>query len=157
MSAMGAPAVMSGGVTLAPFTINPKDMALLELRQFDEARISTLLSVPPVLMGLPTGDSMTYKNIEGIYDFHWRAYLRPKAATIMEAISGWALNMNQTVELNRDEYVRPAVAERVSAWSELFNIHDEATGERAITIAEIRAAEKLGSVTEPHLTSVAQQ
>lgn len=38
LSAMGAPAVLSGGVTLTPFTITPKDMALLELRQFDEAR-----------------------------------------------------------------------------------------------------------------------
>src|SRR5262245_16770544 len=91
LSANGAPAVMSGGITLQPFTLSPKDMALLELRQFDEARIATLLGVPPFLMGLPSGDSMTYKNAEGVYDFHWRAYLRPKASTITEAISHWAL------------------------------------------------------------------
>jgi phage portal protein BeeE len=155
LSANGAPAIMSGGVTLAPFTITPKDMALLELRQFDEARIATLLSVPPTLLGLPSGDSMTYRNVEGIYDFHWRAYLRPKAAAIMEAISNWTTASTQTVQLNRDEYVRPAVAERVQGWSTLFNIFDPATGERAITIPEIRAAEKLGSVTQPHETSIA--
>jgi HK97 family phage portal protein len=144
LSAMGAPAVLSGGVTLNPFTINPKDMALLELRQFDEARISTLLSVPPMLLGLPTGDSsMTYRNAEGIYDFHWRAYLRPKAATIMEAISGWALPSTQRIELNRDEYVRPSFAERVVGYQTLFNILDPTTGERAITVDEIRAAERL--------------
>ena len=141
---MGAPAVLSGGVTLNPITINPKEMALLELRQFDEARISTLLSVPPMLLGLPTGDSsMTYRNAEGIYDFHWRAYLRPKAATIMEAISGWALPSTQRIELNRDEYVRPSFSERVVGYQTLFNIMDPATGERAITVDEIRAAERL--------------
>ncbi len=151
LSAMGAPAVMSGGVTLAPFTISPKDMALLELRQFDEARIATLLCVPPTLLALPSGEgSLVYRNAEGIYDFHWRAYIRPKVATIMEAISQWALPSTQKVELNRDEYVRPAFSERTTAWSTLFNIHDEATGERAVTIEEIRAAERLNA-TAPSL------
>lgn len=156
MSSMGAPAVMSGGVTLAPFTINPKDMALLELRQFDEARIATLLSCPPTLLGLPTGEgSLVYQNVTAIYDFHWRAHLRPKAATITEAISQWALPGPQRVELNRDEYVRPAFAERVAGYATLFGIHDEATGERGITIAEIRAAERLEGVA-PETTAVAR-
>lgn len=147
LSAMGAPAVMSGGVTLAPFTINPREMALLELRQFDEARIATLLSVPPTLLGLPTGEgSLVYQNVTSIYDFHWRAMMRPKAAYIMEAISNWALTGPQRVELNRDEYVRPTFAERITGWSTLFNIHDEATGERAVTIAEIRNAERLNGI-----------
>lgn len=156
LSSMGAPAVMSGGVTLAPFTINPKDMALLELRQFDEARISTLLCVPPTLLALPSGEgSLVYRNAEGIYDFHWRAYLRPKAAAIMEAISNWALPVTQRVELNRDEYVRPAFPERITGWSQLFNIHDETTGERGISIDEIRTAERLqGTAAED--TSVAR-
>lgn len=147
LSAMGAPAVMSGGATLAPFTFNPKDMALLELRQFDEARIATLLCVPPTLLGLPSGEgSLVYRNAEGIYDFHWRAYIRPKAATIMEAISQWALPSTQRIELNRDEYVRPSFVDRIAGWSQLFNIHDETTGERAITIQEIRDAERLNAV-----------
>jgi hypothetical protein len=31
ISALGAPAVLSGGVTLSPFTVSPKDMALLDV------------------------------------------------------------------------------------------------------------------------------
>jgi hypothetical protein len=122
-------------------------MALIELRSFDEIRISTLLGVPSLLMGLPTGDrSMTYRNAEGIYDFHWRAYLRPKAATLMEAISHWALPSTQSIELNRDEYVRPNFQERVGAYNMLFNMYDPATGQRAMTIDEIRAAERLAAL-----------
>jgi hypothetical protein len=147
MSSMGAPAVMSGGVTLSPFTVTPKDMALLELRQFDEARIATLLCVPPTLLALPSGDgSLVYRNAEGIYDFHWRAYLRPKAATIMEAFSQWALLSTQRIELNRDEYVRPGFPDRIVAWSQLFNIFDPETGQRAISIDEIRSAERLSAI-----------
>ncbi len=147
MSAMGAPAVLSGGVTLQPMTFNPKDMALLELRQFSEARISTLLGVPPMLMALPSGDtSMTYRNAEGVYDFHWRAYLRPKAATIMEALSLWALPSTQSVEMNRDDYIRPSFTERAAAYQQLFSIFDPATGLRAITIPEIREAERFASL-----------
>jgi HK97 family phage portal protein len=141
-SALGAPAVLAGGMTLTPFTINPRDMALLELMQFSEARICVLLGVPPTLMGLPAGDTMTYRNANAIYDFHWRAYLRPKAQEVMEAISQWALPRGQQVELNRDEYTRPDFGERVAAYKVLFDIVDE-EGERAITVDEIRAAERL--------------
>jgi phage portal protein BeeE len=151
LSSNGAPAVMSGGVTLAPFTLNPKDMALLELRQFDEARIATLLCVPPMLLGLPSGDgSLVYRNAEGIYDFHWRAFLRPKAATIAEAISNWALPSTQNIELNRDEYVRPPFETRIPGYSALFNMVDE-TGQRAMTIEEIRAAERLNGVATEYV------
>ena len=143
MNAMGAPAVLSGGVTLTPFTISPKEMALLELRQFDEQRICTLLGVPPLLMALPTGDtSMTYRNAEGIYDFHWRAYLKPRAAQIVDAISNWALPSTQSLEVNRDEYVRGTFTERATAYAALFALVDE-QGRRAITIDEIRDAERL--------------
>jgi HK97 family phage portal protein len=151
LSAMGAPAVLSGGITLSPFTLSPKDMALLELRQFDESRISVLLSVPPLLMSLPTGErAMTYRNAEGIYDFHWRAYLRPKASAIMEAISNWALPSTQSVELNRDEYVRPPLQDRAVVYQTLFNIVEPTTGKRAITVDEIRAAERLNAWDGPN-------
>lgn len=143
MSAMGAPATLSGGVTLQPFNMNPRDMALLELRQFDESRISVLLGVPPLLMALPDNNTMTYKNAEGIYDFHWRAHLKPKAATIMEAFSHWTLPGTQSVELNRDDYVKPPFNERVVGYQTMFNIYDPVTGARAITIDEIREAERL--------------
>jgi HK97 family phage portal protein len=159
LNAMGAPATLSGGVTLTPFNLSPRDMSLLELRQFDEARIVTLLGVPPMLMGLPTGDtSMTYRNAEGIYDFHWRAYLRPKAAQIMEAISLWALPSTQSIELNRDDYIKPTFSERVNGYATLFSIVDPATGEHAITIDEIREAERLAAYdnTAPDPMNVTQ-
>ena len=82
LSSIGEPAVLSGGVTWQPTQINPKDMALLELSQFTEARIAYLLGVPAFLVGLPAGgDPMNVlSNVSSIFDYHWRASLRPESA-----------------------------------------------------------------------------
>jgi HK97 family phage portal protein len=110
------PAVLSGGVTAEPLQLNPEEMALLELSQWNESRIAVLLGVPPFLLGLPSGgDSMTYSNVSSLFDFHDRASLKTKAVHVMSAMSNWALPRGQSVELNRDEYSRPALKERSEA------------------------------------------
>ena len=48
----GAPAVLSGTLELETLTTSPREMALLELRIFDETRIAAALGVPPYLVGL---------------------------------------------------------------------------------------------------------
>lgn len=132
----GHPAVLDGGVTLNTHQMNPKDMALLELAQFNESRIAVLLGVPPFLVGLPSGgDSMTYSNVSSLFDFHDRASLRPKATAVMAALSNWALPRGQTVELDREEYSRPALPERATAYKTLVEAG-------AITGDEIRGLER---------------
>ena len=55
----------------------------------EEARIAVLLGMPPFLVGLPSGgDSMTYSNTTALFDYHWRAGLRPMAAHLMSDLSG---------------------------------------------------------------------
>ena len=67
-------------------------MALVELSQLTQSRIAVLLGVPPFLVGLPSGgDSMTYSNVTALFDYHWRAGLRPKAQAVMSALSEWLL------------------------------------------------------------------
>jgi HK97 family phage portal protein len=139
----GAPAVLSGGVELEVLTLSPKEMALLELRIFDETRICSVLGVPPYLVGLPQPSGLTYANATSLFDFHWRATLRPIAQAIGNAISGWALAGETRLEFNRDEYVRPDFGERVAAYAQLHGIVDPVTGQRGITVEEIRAAERL--------------
>lgn len=119
----GEPALVSGGATLHQGnSMSARDMTLLELAQFNEARIAVVLGVPPFLAGLPSGgDSMTYSNVSSLFDFHDRSSLRPKAAAVMSALSGWALPRGQVVELNRDEYTRPALKERAEAYKVLID------------------------------------
>lgn len=133
----GAPGVLSGGAELNQTRPqSAKDLALLELTQFTEARIAVMCGVHPALVGLPSGDSMTYSNMTSLFDFHDRSSLRPKARTVMSALSEWALPRGQSVEMNRDEYSRPALNERAEAYERLFGIG-------AISAEEIRIMERL--------------
>jgi phage portal protein BeeE len=149
----GLPFVADGGITLEMHQINARDMALLELAQFTDARICVLLGVPPFLMALPSGDSMTYSNVEQVFEYHDRSQLRTEAVAVMSALSNWALPRGQTVELDREEYSRPPLTERVGAYTALFNLVDPVTGERAITIPQIQAIERTLFAAAPAVDS----
>lgn len=154
MSSIGEPAVLSGGVTWTPTQINPNDMALTDLLNREEGRIAHLLQVPSELVGIPTAtDPMTYKNVTMWFDLHWRSGLRPKAQHVMSALSAWALPRGTTVELNRDEYVAAEPLERAQTAEILNRIVDPATGQAALTVQEIRAAERLDNSAPSDIAS----
>jgi HK97 family phage portal protein len=143
VSALGLPAVLSGGVTFKATAISPKEMALLDLSQYNDSRIAILLGVPPFLAGLPSGgDSMTYSNVTSLFDFHWRAGLRPKAQAVMLALSGWALPRGTAVEVNRDAYVQAEPLQRAQT-AQILNAIVDPQGNPALTVEEIRRAERL--------------
>jgi HK97 family phage portal protein len=145
-SSIGEPAVLSGGVTYEAIQFSPKDMALVELSQLTQSRIAVLLGVPPFLVGLPSGgDSMTYSNVTALFDYHWRAGLRPKAQTVMSALSEWLLPRGARVEVNRDAYVQPEPESRARTYQTLASIQD-ASGP-AITVEEIRRAERFDALS----------
>jgi HK97 family phage portal protein len=149
MSTIGEPAVLSGGVTWKPTQLSPRDMALLELQSFNESRIAVLLGVPPFIVGLPSGgDPMTYSNVSQIFDFHWRAGLRPKAQAVMAALSAWALPRGTTLEVNRDAYVQPDPYVRAQTAEILNRIKDE-QGNPVASVAEIRDRERFTSTPDP--------
>jgi HK97 family phage portal protein len=142
----GAPPVLDGGVKLnTQHGMSPKDMAMIEIAQFTEARIAVLLGLPPFIVGLSStgSQSMTYSNVSQVFDQHDRLSLRPMAAHVMAALSGWALPSTQRAELNRDEYSRPDFGARVEAYAKLL-----AAG--VMTVEEVRAAERMtGETPEP--------
>jgi HK97 family phage portal protein len=120
---LGLPAVLSGGVEWEPTQIDPVRMALVELLAANEGRLCVMLGVPPFLMGLPSGgDSMTYSNVNSLFDYHWRSGLRPLASIVMGALSEWATPHGTRVELNRDAYVQPGPLERAQTWQILTSI-----------------------------------
>jgi HK97 family phage portal protein len=142
MSSLGLPAVLSGGIDFEVLQLSPKDMALVELAQLNESRIAVLLGVPPFLVGLPSGgDSMTYSNVEQIFDYHWRAGLRPKAQKVMAAMSGWLTPRGTRIEVNRDAYVQPGPLERAQIAEILNRIRDD-DGNPVLTVAQIQASER---------------
>lgn len=112
MSSIGLPAVLSGGVDFRTLSLDPESMALVDLASWNEARIAVLLGVPPFAVGLPSGgDSMTYANVSQLFDYRWRAGLRPMAQAVMAALSYWALPRGTVVEVNRSDFIRPTALE----------------------------------------------
>jgi HK97 family phage portal protein len=138
---IGRPGLLSGGITLnAHQQMSPKDLALLELTQWNDSRIAIALGVPPFLLGLPSGgDSMTYSNVSSLFDFHDRASIRPKVTAVMSALSNWAMPRGTSAELNRDEYSRPALNERADAYVKLVGIG-------ALSGEEVARMERFNSV-----------
>jgi HK97 family phage portal protein len=142
-SSIGEPAVLSGGITWNPTQINPTDMALTGLLDRQEGRIAQLLGMPSELVGIPTAtDPMTYKNISMWTELHWRQGLKPKAKSVMKALSFWALPRGTWVELDSREYVAPMPLEQAQVIQILAAIVDPATGQPALSVQEIR--EQLG-------------
>jgi HK97 family phage portal protein len=134
----GRPALLTQGTKASTLPISVRDMALLELGQWTEARICIKLRVPPFLMGLPGGgDSMTYSNVSQLFDFHDRSGLRPIAKAVMAAISNWALPRGQHVELDSEEYTRPGMLERSQAYANWNQVPG------AISGADVRQLEEL--------------
>lgn len=141
---LGAPAVVSGGAQWKATQLNPKDMALLELLTWNDARIAVMLGVPPYLVGLESGgsDSMVYKNVTSLFDFHWRAGLRPKAQAVMAALSNWLLPRGTTVEVDRDAYVQPEPLVRAQT-EQIYNTIRDDQGHPVMTVQQIQEAERL--------------
>lgn len=136
----GAPAVLGNGLELKTLTLSPRDMALLDLRIFDEQRIAAAFGVPPFLIGLRQPEGLTYANATSLFEFHWRAMLRPLARKITEALSTWALPRGRKVHLNAGDYVQPNLTERTASYKEMH-----AAG--VLTIDEWRALEGLPPLT----------
>jgi HK97 family phage portal protein len=131
----GAPAVLGNGLELKTLTLSPRDMALLELRIFDEQRISAALGVPAFLLNLDQPGGMTYSNVTSLFDLHWRR-LRPVAKRLTNALSAWALPRGQKVHLNAGDYVTPTLQERTPAYAAMAELG-------ALTVNEWRAIEGL--------------
>jgi hypothetical protein len=136
--------VFDNGVDLVSVNgVPPKDMAMLEIAQFTEARICILLGVPPFMMGLPSGDSMTYSNVSQVHDYHDRLSIQPMTRHVMSAVSGWALPSTQRAELNRDAYSRPDFVARAGAYKQLVEAG-------VMTPEMVRVAEQMvGESSEP--------
>lgn len=121
MSAVGIPAVLSDGADLDVLNPQLQDAALADLSKFTESRVAVLLSTPPFLVGLTGEGSTTYINATNVFDFHWRAGLRPKAQAFSDALSGWLLPRGWNVELDRDDYIKPGMFERAQSYAMLIS------------------------------------
>lgn len=143
----GDPVVLGYGLSLDTLNLSPKDMALLDLRVFDEQRIASVLGVPPWLVGLPQPQGMTYSNAISLFGFHWRR-LRPIAKRLTTGLSAWALPRGRRAALSAGDYVQPDLAERATAYGHMVE-------RGALHVDEWRALENLPPLTREQRADMA--
>jgi HK97 family phage portal protein len=142
-SRLGAPAILDADLNLQITQTTPRDMTLTDLQKFAEARLAVLLGVPPYLLGLPSGaDSLTYSNVNSIFDYWWRITLKPHGDYILKAVSEWALPGHVDLLLNASSYTQPPALERAQYYEIMVRIG-------AMSVDEIRTAESLSVVGAP--------
>jgi phage portal protein BeeE len=103
---------MGAGLKYQSLTLNPRDLALLELREFDGRQIAAAFGVPPFMVNLAAAGDLTYSTTQGMMDYFWRQTLRPMAVNIGRAL-GTMLPGRSTVLFDADEYTRGTHAELV--------------------------------------------
>ena len=136
INALGLPAVLSGGVDFRQLMLSPRDLALTDLAAMTEARVSNLLGVPGYMVGLPqSSDSLVYNTAALTLDFHWRVTLRNLVRLVIGPLSAWALPTGTSIELNRDEYIKPGPLERSQYYATMI-------GANVMTWEEARTLER---------------
>ncbi len=134
----GAPAFLPYGMKLNTLTISPKDMALLDLRVFDEQRIAAAFGVHPSLVNLPAPEGLTYANRVDLRTEHFLLTLRPGANRYGTSFSSWALPGFVQLKLNASEYLQGTLQQRVETYLPMATQVDPATGRPFITGEELR-------------------
>jgi HK97 family phage portal protein len=114
----GAPVVLSDGLELERLAFSPRDMMLLELREFDSKQIAAAFGVPAFLLNLPQADGLNYSNPAQLFDLWWRAELMPAAHRIEVALSTW-LPRGNWVEFDPSVILRPDFPTLVDTWLKL--------------------------------------
>ena len=115
------PAVLSGGLTYTPLNLKPADVALLDMRTYDEQRIASAFGVPLWLVGLPMNAGLTYSTAQATFDYFWRATLRAMAYNISSAFSAWALPRGQWIHFDNESLVQVDLPARANAYKDLID------------------------------------
>jgi HK97 family phage portal protein len=130
---LGAPAILPPDLELLQtLTVTPKDMMLLESREWDARQIAAAFGVPAMLLNIAVAGGMVYQNPAMLFDLWWRSELMPTAIKLQEAMSRM-LPRGHFVEFDPSQTTRPDLAGAVNAWSKLY-------ADGAVTLDEYRAA-----------------
>lgn len=99
------PAILAGGLKYKPLSFNPKDLELIEARQYSAQQICTVFGVPAFLAGVAAPNSMTYSNVNQDSIHFARYTLRPWISR-MEASLSTLLPRGQDARFTMDALLR---------------------------------------------------
>jgi HK97 family phage portal protein len=154
---MGAPAVLDQNLDYSVLAFSPKDLMLLELREFDTKQIASAFGVPAFLLNLPQAGGLNYTNPVQLFDIWWRSELLTTAHSIAVGLSNW-LPANNWLSFDPSIVLRPDFSTMVASYLQLL-------AQNVVTADEVRAhvlnlpplseGEDLGLINQPAITEAA--
>jgi len=130
---LGAPAILPPDLELLEaLTTSPKDLMLLESREWDAKQLAAAFGVPAVLLNIALSGGLVYQAPVQLFDLWWRSELAPCAIKIQEALSRW-MPRGHWCEFD------PSAALRLDP-EKLVGIYSKALADGAVTLDEYRAA-----------------
>ena len=135
-------AFLNADVTMEAVGFDPEKLQLNQARSYVSTELARALGIPAYYVDAETGSSMTYSNAtnqrQTLLDFS----LIPLMTSISERLSmPDFVPQSQRVEYDLSDYLRGSDLERANIYKTLNSIVD-ANGNPAITVEEIRQAEK---------------
>lgn len=79
--------VLEEGMTYKPLTMHMNDLQFVESKQLSAAEIANIFNIPHSYLGGSTGESLTYKTVEGNKIQLAQTAVAPRATTIAAALS----------------------------------------------------------------------
>jgi HK97 family phage portal protein len=136
----GRVAFVTGGLRFAQLSMPLSDAQFIEQRQMSAQEIARIFRLPPWMIGAPSGDSMTYANVEAQAQAFVTFSLRPWLVVIEQALSLDRDLMPQTmyVEFPLDGLLRADSRTRAEIYTAALNPE---TG--CMTRDEVRRLENL--------------
>lgn len=128
----GAPAVLPPDVAFQQFSFSPRDLLLLESREWDAKQIAAAFGVPAFMLNMEQAGGLNYSNPEMLFDTWWRTELYPTARRVEAALSTW-LPRGSWVEFDPSILLRPDLKTASEVWLSLL-------AASVVTEDEVRAA-----------------
>jgi len=107
--------VLDSGLSYEQLQLSPRDMALLEVMEYNARAICSVFGVPPWLVNVPQSDGLTYSTVQGQALSLLSFTLDPILAKIEGTISYKFLPGDRKLLFDRDRFIRPSAQERMNA------------------------------------------
>jgi len=146
-----APAVLPPDLDFEQLAFSPKDLVLLESREYDAKQIAAAFGVPAPLLNMSLAGGLTYQNPSSLFDLWWRAELSPVSKAIEEALGHW-LPRGSWVEFDSTAARAPDFASLSSTWIALvaakIATEDEARA-AVLDLPPLEQGEQIALIDEP--------
>ena len=144
----GGPAVLPPEIDFQTLAFSPQDLMLLDAQEFNARVIASAFGVPAFMLNMPLTSDLTYSTTESLFDYWWRAELRPAAIRISDALSSQMLPRGSSVHFDARETLTPGLVDLHKIWSEALTAGAVSVDEYRRAVLQLGPLGEAGAIEE---------